>query len=264
MKSPRSTALADGQVHLPRLADVVAERIRDLILRGELTDGERLPPLDSLLEEFGVSGPSMREALRILEAEGLIVVQRGSIGGAVIHRPTPKTAAYTLALVLRSQGTQKGDVAEALSLLAALCAMLCARRPDRKSTVVRELRKANTRARRLIDADDLAFNDAMMEFHAILLQQCPNDTMKLLSGALGSLWKSDARAWAKSASEHGHYPTAEARVAEIVEHEQITELISAGEDLEAWSAMMEHLDETEIYTVVDATLLVNPQEVRLR
>ncbi len=103
---------SDGRVQLQRAADVVADRIREQIVSGELADGERLPPLDLLLEEFGISGPSMREALRMLESEGLITVQRGSVGGAIVHRPSYKAAAYTMALVLRSRDTEVADVAE--------------------------------------------------------------------------------------------------------------------------------------------------------
>jgi len=79
MTAPRAVPLSDGRVQLQRAADVVADRIRELIVSGELADGERLPRLDLLLDEFGISGPSMREALRMLESEGLITVQRGSI-----------------------------------------------------------------------------------------------------------------------------------------------------------------------------------------
>jgi GntR family transcriptional repressor for pyruvate dehydrogenase complex len=260
----RSESLGDGQVRLPRLADVVAERIRELILLGELKDGERLPPLESLLEQFGVSAPSMREALRILEAEGLIEVQRGSIGGAVVHRPNPKTAAFAIALALRSQGTQKSDVAEALALLAPLCAMLCARRPDRKSKVVRELRKANKEARRLLDGDEMAYNEAMMDFHATLVRQCGNDSLSLLTRALGSIWIADVRAWVRSISARGRYPTPAERVAELELHERITDLIDAGDDVKVAALMTEHVDVTRMYREeVDPTERVDPKAVRL-
>jgi DNA-binding FadR family transcriptional regulator len=165
--------------------------------------------------------------------------------------------------VLRGQGTQKGDVAEALTLLAPLCAMLCARRADRKSKVVRELRRANKRARALIDGDALAFNDAMLDFHATLVRQCGNDTLKLLTGALGSIWMADVGTWVRSTSAHGHYPTAAERVAEVEKHERITDLINAGDDLEVAKVMAAHVDATRMYREeVDPTERVDPQAVR--
>ena len=239
MVSLTNGQLSVGPVQSHRLADVVADRIRELILLGDLKDDERLPPLDSLLEQFGVSAPTMREGLRILEAEGLITVQRGSIGGAVVHRPTPKTAAYTLALVLRGQGTNKGDVAEALALLEPMCAMLCAHRSNRK-TIVRELRKVNAAGRALIDGEEFAFNECMTHFHTTLVHKCGNDTLKLLAGALGSICLPDVRTWAKSSSAHGHYPTGEQRLSAVEVHERITDLIDAGKELEVAVEMTAH------------------------
>ena len=128
--------LSDGRVQIPRAADMVAERIRELIVTGQLADGERLPSLDGLLAEFGISGPTMREALRMLESEGLITVQRGKVGGAIVHRPSYTDAASTMALVLRSRNTEIADVARSLAVLERQCASLCARRSDRARTVV--------------------------------------------------------------------------------------------------------------------------------
>jgi GntR family transcriptional regulator, transcriptional repressor for pyruvate dehydrogenase complex len=264
MTSLNAVPLADGRVHLPRLADVVAERIRERILSGELQDGERLPPLEALLSQFGVSAPSMREGLRILEAEGLIVVQRGNVGGAVIHRPAPETAAYTLALVLRSQNTNKRDVAEALALLAPLCAKLCASRADRDSTVVPQLRKINEVARALIDGDELAFNDAMMDFTAALVGECGNDTLKLVTRALGSIYLADVRTWVRTTAEHGQYPTRAERTAKVEMHKRLTDLIEAGDEQEVAAVMTAEIDVTRIYReAVDPTERVDPQAVRL-
>jgi DNA-binding FadR family transcriptional regulator len=89
-----------AQLHQPRVAELVADALRQRILGGDLTDGQLLPNQENLLTEFSVSKPSLREALRILEAEGLITVRRGNVGGAVIHQPQARHAAYTLALVL--------------------------------------------------------------------------------------------------------------------------------------------------------------------
>src|SRR5437867_1116381 len=93
----------DARVHLSRAGDMVADRIRTRVLSGELEDGDRLPSFEALLQEFGVSPASLREALRILESEGLIHVRRGTNGGAVIRRPDATNAAYNVSLILSSQ-----------------------------------------------------------------------------------------------------------------------------------------------------------------
>src|ERR1700755_1275124 len=82
------------QLHQPRLAEMVAALLRERILSGALRDGDPLPRQEDLLKEFGISKPSLREALRILEAEGLITVRRGNRGGALVHVPEAGHAAH--------------------------------------------------------------------------------------------------------------------------------------------------------------------------
>src|SRR4051794_13103182 len=91
------------QLRQPRLAEMVAAVLRDRIVSGELEDGAMLPKQEDLLAEFRISPPPMREALRILETEGLITVRRGNTGGAIVHRPQPGKAAYMMGLVLQSR-----------------------------------------------------------------------------------------------------------------------------------------------------------------
>src|SRR5262249_40460441 len=89
-----------GELPTATLAELVAGARRQQIIDGRLQDGDRLPKQDELAERFDISGPSVREGLRILEAEGLITVRRGKFGGAFVHAPHPANAAYNLALVL--------------------------------------------------------------------------------------------------------------------------------------------------------------------
>jgi DNA-binding FadR family transcriptional regulator len=264
MPALRPTSLAERQVYAPRLADVVADRIREMIITGELSEGERLPRLDDLLGQFGVSAPSMREALRILESEGLIAVQRGSVGGAMVRRPSHATAAYTLALVLRSEGTEVGDVVEALTMLEPLCAMLCARRSDRNKTVVRELRKINATSRKLVEGDEMAFTDAMTAFHTALVNLCGNKTLALVAGTLESIWLADVKTWVQSSTAHGTYPNRE-KLAAVEVHEQAIELIKAGDGPGVHRLMTKHINMKRIYedTGADPTQLVNPKNCRV-
>jgi GntR family transcriptional repressor for pyruvate dehydrogenase complex len=250
------------RVLLPRLADVVAERIRDAILRGDLRDGERLPPLDTLLTQFGVSAPSMREALRVLEAEGLIAVQRGGIGGAIVRRPTARTAAYTLALVLRGQGTRKNDVSAAVALLEPLYARLCARRRDRRSTVVRELRSLNRKAAKSLEGDPVLFNDTMVTFHRTMARSAGNDTLALVTRSLEHIWLADLHAKVSSSVAHGNYPDVEVRRHELDHHVRITDLIADGDEQGAEAAMSDHLTHNSGEKIVDFDEPVDPKTVR--
>src|SRR5215211_7468616 len=95
----------------------IADDIRGLIVSGELTEGDSLGHEPDLVARFGVSRPSLREALRILEAEGLVTVVRGVRGGVVVHEPDERITARTAALVLQARNVPLADVFEARSLL---------------------------------------------------------------------------------------------------------------------------------------------------
>src|SRR5215471_11999461 len=100
----RGNWAARQQLRQPRLAELIAEELRRRITSGVMRDGDLLPKLEELLEEFNVSKPSLREALRILETEGLITVRRGNMGGAFVHAPGSRDAGYMIGLVLESRG----------------------------------------------------------------------------------------------------------------------------------------------------------------
>ena len=71
----------------------IADELRALIVSGELSEGDSLGHEPDLVERFGVSRPSLREALRILETEGLVTVVRGVHGGVVVHAPDERMTA---------------------------------------------------------------------------------------------------------------------------------------------------------------------------
>lgn len=76
--------MTGSQVRVPTAYSVVLEHLRREILLSRIAPGERFPPEREHAERLGVSRVTLREALRVLEGEGLIEVRRGSAGGAIV------------------------------------------------------------------------------------------------------------------------------------------------------------------------------------
>lgn len=221
----------------------MATGLRERILSGELEDGALLPKQDEMMAEFGVSPPSIREALRILETEGLVTVKRGNVGGAVVHRPQAFKAAYMLGLVMQSRGVSLDDVREAIRQLEPACAAACASRPDRKTTVLPRLRAVMDAAEAAIDDPD-SYMGLARQFHVELVAGCGNGTMTLVVGALESLWSAHVDSLARRAAQFGSFADKRVRLTSAKEHERLYKYIAAGDARAAERAAREHLSES--------------------
>ncbi|HKV17895.1 MAG TPA: FCD domain-containing protein [Mycobacterium sp.] len=171
-------------IRQPRVAEIVAARLRDEILSGRL---EELPSQESLLQRFSVSPPALREAIHILEADGLISVRRGNVGGAVVHVPSAARTAHTISMALQTRDSTPADVSEALLHLEPICAGMCAARQDRMSEVVPYLQAEIDRQTAQFD-DVSAYVPNARRFHEALVSRCGNEPMILLIGALELIW----------------------------------------------------------------------------
>jgi DNA-binding FadR family transcriptional regulator len=219
----------------------VAADLRRRILSGELEDGAILPKQDDLLTEFGVSLPTLREALRILEAEGLIQVQRGKRGGSLVCRPTAATAAYAIATVLEANQVALPDVAMALQEIEPACLELAAQRPDRHENVVPVLRSLNQRSEAAIDVED-EYRALAHQLHSHFVSASGSQTLVLLAGALEALWWAHARELAAArATEVG--VAREVRLAHVEAHSAIIDALEAGESELVRRLSREHLCE---------------------
>ena len=254
MANPRA------QLRQPRLAEVVAGILRDRILTGELADGSLLAKQEELIEEFNVSKPSVREALRILETEGLITVLRGNTGGAVVHVPQTSSAAYMLGLVLQSKHVELRDVGAALKHIEPICAGLCAERRDRKTAVVPRLREVHEAA--LAEEDKVRFTALMRQFHEETVALCGNQTMIQLVGALETLWSAHERVWARKQTKDGTFPKRSVRSNSLNEHEQIIALIEAGKSQEVAELAGSHLEGSIFYASSDGKMAVTADILR--
>jgi len=165
---------------VPKAAEIIAARIRRAIADGTLLPDQQLPPQPELAEQQGVSAPTMREALRILETEGLIEVRRGVRGGAYVKAPHLGAVSRQLGMFLQIQGATVADLYEARIIFEPPAARLLAERWT--DDAEKDLQACLDEERQAMD-DPVAIVRAGSRFHIRLLQHCGNVSL----GAIGTI-----------------------------------------------------------------------------
>jgi DNA-binding FadR family transcriptional regulator len=181
--APRA-ALAARRVRVPKAAELIADAIRAQIAAGALRPGEPLPNESELLRHFAVARPTVREALRILEAERLVEVVRGARGGARVRQPDVRAAAGHLALLLQLQGATIADVYEVRLMLEPSAARLAALRAPAETA--RALAAVIDEEERVV-AQGQSLASLAMRFQEALVDASGNATLILLVRLLHDL-----------------------------------------------------------------------------
>jgi GntR family transcriptional repressor for pyruvate dehydrogenase complex len=164
-----------------KAAVIIAQQVRDAVLSGKLAVGDRLPPEKDLITQFGYSRAVVREGLRLLEAEGLVVLQAGRNGGAVVHNPDPERLGANLDLILRLQRTTVRDVHEAQRLIEPLIiqrAIAYATQED-----LARVRETITLIERHPDDTELV-REQSNRFHALLGECTHNNVLAIIGGLI--------------------------------------------------------------------------------
>lgn len=215
----------------------IADELRAMIVSGELRDGDWLGRESDLVERFAVSRPSLREALRILEAEGLITVVRGVRGGVVVRQPDERVTARNAALVLQFRNTTLADVHEARSIIEPAAARMVASARDHRAAA-EKLRTLIAAQQDVID-DPAAFGKANAEFHKRLVSLAGNQTLEIVAEMLNEIVE-------RAVTEVSQSPPAKSslnvRRRGIRSQERLVDLIALGAGHEAevhWRAHME-------------------------
>jgi DNA-binding FadR family transcriptional regulator len=225
-------------IKVPKKSEIIARELRNRIVRGELPKGTSLPSEAELIEQFGISRPTLREALRLLEADGLITVKRGSRGGPTVQIPGPELAAHHFGLVLQTQDTELTDVFRARQLIEPPAVRLLIDEGNAAAADI--LREVIAREWDALDKDDfLSLTLAAAEFHETLVRLTNNKTLLLIVQMLNSVYAKHVSAEYTAAS--GQFDTRKASRLSIKAHEKLVELIGAGEGDAATSYWREHL-----------------------
>lgn len=223
-------------LRIPNAAEMIAGHLRRQIVRGELEEGRSLPPEGKLLTQFGVSGPTLRAAYRILESEGLITVRRGSRGGARVHRPSITVASRYVGWLLQMDEVSLDDLFGARVTLEPPLAGLVASRSDK--AIVKELRQSLADEEASL-ADPRAFGHASTQFHATIVRLAGNRTVGTL---LNLLWELFELHTTEAVVETDDQPTERSRRrAAYRAHTRLVDLIEAGDADGAEAYWREHM-----------------------
>jgi DNA-binding FadR family transcriptional regulator len=234
-------------VQLPKMANMVAADLREQIIEGVLKEGDPLPPEDQLMEHARVARTTVREALRILESEGLLVVRRGARGGARIRTPSVSNVARYIGLVLQCEGATLKDVYDARLMLEAPAAGLLARADDR-GDIVAALRQALADEEEVLD-NPVELSRAYGRFHQLLVQLSGSQTFEVLTAVSNRIIQAQADRYMSS---RGSQPERRrATDAAHRAHERLVDLIAAGATQDAEELWRKHLAAGDVELLAD-------------
>jgi DNA-binding FadR family transcriptional regulator len=164
----------------PRRVSKVAELVaREIVhdIRG-LAPNSRLPSEAAMLDRYRVGRGSLREALRILEVQGLIVIRPGTGGGPVVARVEPHNFAQMTSLYCHAVGATYREIMESRLVIEPVLARLAAQHGDERS--IQLLRNVAFSP----PTDVANYLDTERDFHTIICGMSGNHVLDLVGRSL--------------------------------------------------------------------------------
>lgn len=225
------------QIRVPKTSEIIAARIRKAVVRGDLKPGDNLPLEAQLMSDFNVSRATVREAIRILEFEGLISSFQGMRGGARVNPVSADLLVRAAGTLLQARGGTIGEVYQARILIEPPAARLSAeKRPKQAAAALSEQLKVEHEV--VNDYSKLSL--ALADFHRTLLDQCGNVALAVVGHALHDVVQRHLQlAHRLKPSDQDHY-IAMARNG-LRGHQKLIDLIAAGDGEGAeshWARLM--------------------------
>jgi GntR family transcriptional repressor for pyruvate dehydrogenase complex len=221
-------------VNVGRASNLIVDQIRMLIRDGQLNPGDRLPSERELGERFGVSRVTVREALRGLEANGLVTIKVGARGGAFVTAPTSQLVGEGISDLLTFSVVEPADVTEARQVFELGIVPLVCERAD--ETDIAELLEICDRADAALEADDEYPMSLSADFHVRVARAAHNPAIEMLAHSFhGPMLRSLIRA------QEGD---PKAGVVGSTEHREFVEAVQRRDCDAARAVMSKHLART--------------------
>lgn len=181
----------NGKMTLTRpikTAERTARRIVQDIADGGYTPGDVLQSELEMLKHYDISRGTLREALRLLETQGLVFMRSGPSGGPVVGAPDAFYLGRMATLYFRLAGATYNDITDALLVIEPMIARLAAQQKHPKAA--EELMAALAVESCELTATSSPPQNAVLKlqgFHAVLSRLCGNQVLALIADAIGSI-----------------------------------------------------------------------------
>lgn len=218
-----------------KTSERIARDIANYIIDADLPEGARLPREKEMLEMMGVGRMTLREALRLLETQGVIDIRSGAQGGPVVRRPQAEDLAGNLTLVLQFHHASLADVMLARQALEPLIARLAAEHATGEQ--LGQLQDTIDLMRRHADSQDVFLRENE-RFHQLVAEASGSVSLRVFSATLKSI---------ASGAEFGIEYQPEHREAVAKAHSRILSALRNGRAVAAERAMQDHLGEAAAY-----------------
>ncbi len=169
-----------------RRFELVARQIARSIAQGQIRPGTMLPPEAVLVDEFGVSRGSLREALRVLEVYGVIKIRAGRNGGPIVQQVDSHQFARSATLYFNLVGATLWDLLETRLVVSPTVARLAATKAKRHTKAVLTRNIEAARSAPASDAD--IWRTLHLEFHAEVAALSFNPILQMFDGAMSHLF----------------------------------------------------------------------------
>lgn len=209
-----------GRIKVPKSSDVLAERLKQEILNNTYAPGSMLPTERELVSGTGLSRGSVREALRILEAQGLVLTRAGRYGGTTVSMPSDNHLANHIDMYARGRSIPLTALAEVrLALEPMVVALAAERRTDEDLDTLHAIAdRIDATAENVDDLEEFLIEN--VKWHDALSAASHNELLCALTVSVGGLMF--------EASRLREFASTEVRKRVCFAHRRILEAIEEG------------------------------------